>query len=102
VTLETEVAWDPTPLRLRPEVLGRKIQLILRRLDQRLDAMSGAGQNLGDRVTAVEQVMYRAAVVPSLPASAPAGYLLVTGGDTNLYIGTGPANPLRKLPTQVV
>lgn len=42
----------------------------------------------------------RADVVQTLPASAPGGYLLVTPGDTNLYIGAGAGNPLRKIPTQ--
>ena len=53
-----------------------------------------------DRVTAyVDAQSYRADVVQTLPVSAPRGYLMVTPGDPNLYVGTGMANPLRKLPT---
>jgi hypothetical protein len=48
----------------------------------------------------VDSHLYRADVVPTLPPSAPAGYLLVTAGDTNLYVGTGTG--LRKIPTQAV
>jgi hypothetical protein len=48
----------------------------------------------------VDSRVYRADVVASLPASAPPGYLLVTAGDPNLYVGTG--SGLRKIPTQAV
>lgn len=48
----------------------------------------------------VDNRLYRADVVAQLPPSAPAGYLLVTAGDPNLYVGTGQG--LRKIPTQAV
>jgi hypothetical protein len=48
----------------------------------------------------VDNQTHRAEVVNPLPVSAPPGYLLVTPGDTNLYVGTGPG--LRKIPTQAV
>lgn len=47
--------------------------------------------------TYVDNHMYRADVVNPLPPSAPPGYLLVTPGDTNLYVGTG--SGLRKIAT---
>lgn len=53
----------------------------------------------------VDNHVYRADAVAVLPASAPAGYLLVKTGapiDTNLYVGAGMANPLRRIPTQAV
>lgn len=52
--------------------------------------------------TYVDNRLYRADDVPVLPASAPRGYFLVTAGDTNLYVGTGVGNALRKIPTQAV
>lgn len=50
----------------------------------------------------VDNHVYRADVVTVIPASAPAGYLMVKAGDINLYVGTGAGNPLRKIPTQAV
>jgi hypothetical protein len=47
----------------------------------------------------VDSRTFRADLVQALPDSAPRGYLLVTPGDTNLYVGTGAGNPLRKVPT---
>jgi hypothetical protein len=61
---------------------------------------------LSDRIVQardyVDNRLYRADLVTDLPASAPPGYLMVKAGDINLYIGAGLANPLRKIPTQVV
>jgi hypothetical protein len=61
-------------------------------------------QTLRDRIDKarayVDNQTHRAEVVNPLPASAPPGYLLVTPGDTNLYVGTGAG--LRKIPTQPV
>lgn len=48
----------------------------------------------------VDKRIYRADVVPAIPNSAAPGYLMVTAGDPNLYIGTG--NGVRKIPTQAV
>lgn len=45
------------------------------------------------------QRLYRVDIVPTLPPEAPAGYLLATPGDTNIYVGTGEGRPLRKIPT---
>jgi hypothetical protein len=50
----------------------------------------------------VDNRTFRAELVTDLPLSAPPGYLMVKAGDINLYIGAGLANPLRKIPTQVV
>ena len=48
----------------------------------------------------VDNRLYRAEVVDPLPLSAPAGMLLVTPGDTHVYVGAGDApRPLRKIPT---
>jgi hypothetical protein len=48
----------------------------------------------------VDNHLYRADVVPQIPSSAPPGYLMVTAGDPNLYVGTGTG--VRKIPTQAV
>ncbi len=58
--------------------------------------------NVRRLIARLAQTRYRADVVAELPASAPPGYLLLTPGDPNLYVGTGAANPLRKIPTQPV
>jgi hypothetical protein len=50
----------------------------------------------------VDNHLYRAELVTTLPPSAPPGYLMVKAGDIHLYVGAGLANPLRKIPTQVV
>lgn len=48
----------------------------------------------------VDKRIYRADVVPSIPPAAPPGYLMMTAGDPNLYVGTGTG--VRKIPTQAV
>lgn len=64
------------------------------------------GGTLSERIeqarTYVDNRLYRADVVQQLPQNAPAGMLLVTPGDINLYVGTGGASPLRKIPTQAL
>jgi hypothetical protein len=85
---------------MRPEVIERKLRALIRRLDQRFENLLAAGRLQVGRIASLEQTMYRAELVSSLPASASAGYLLVMPGDINLYIGAGLANPLRKIPTQ--
>ena len=68
----------------------------------RSDAIGKIHALLGDARAYVDARLYRAEVVTPLPANAPAGKFLVTPGDPNLYVGTGAANPLRKIPTQAV
>lgn len=60
------------------------------------------GRAFGERIAELEKQQNRALVVPSLPAHAPAGTLLVTAGDTNIYVGTGPNTPLRRVATQAL
>jgi hypothetical protein len=58
-----------------------------------------------DPDTLAERILktrYRADLVPELPSSAPAGYLMVKAGDPFLYVGAGMANPLRRIPTQAL
>jgi hypothetical protein len=47
----------------------------------------------------VDSRAHRADVVDALPDHAPPGYLIVTAGDPNLYIGAGPNMPLRRVAT---
>ena len=48
----------------------------------------------------VDNHLHRADVVEAIPVNAPRGYLLMTPGDPNLYVGTGMTTPLRRIPTQ--
>jgi hypothetical protein len=50
----------------------------------------------------VDNHLHRADLVTELPASAPPGYLMVKAGDSNIYVGAGMANPLRRIPTQAI
>ena len=63
------------------------------------DALADAANRLYGYV---DSSAHRADVLQTLPASAPRGYLIVVPGDPNLYVGTGPGTPLRKLPTQLL
>lgn len=83
---------DVADLERRLTALEAQVQKMENGLRQRL-------RNAEDRIQAV---VFRADVVPTLPSSAPRGYLMVTSGDPNLYVGTGTGNPLRKIPSQVV
>jgi hypothetical protein len=72
-------------------------------LDQEYDQDDETLRSRIDKAkTYVDNNTHRADIVNPLPSSAPPGYLLVTPGDTNLYVGAGMANPLRKIPTQAV
>jgi len=74
-------------------------QRLLRRLEA--DYPDTDVRNIIERACEyVDNRVYRADVVPSIPASAPAGMLMVTAGDINLYVGTGTG--VRKIPTQAV
>lgn len=62
-------------------------------------------ETLRDRISQardyVDARLYRAELMTPLPTNAPAGKLMVTtGGDINLYVGTGMTTPLRRIPTQ--
>jgi hypothetical protein len=61
---------------------------------------------LHDRIAVAREYVdghiYRADLVPELPANAPPGYLMVKAGDPFLYVGAGMANPLRRIPTQAL
>lgn len=67
-----------------------------------VDDLRAKYQAAKDKLDALEQAQNRAAVVNPLPVNAPRGILLVTPGDINLYVGTGPNTPLRKIPTAAV
>lgn len=90
----------------------RQLRAQLRNLETRIAArFQAAGDRLSEDEARMAQLaryvddmagrMYRADLVDVLPESAPAGKLLVMGGDPNVYVGTGPSpRPLRKIPTQ--
>jgi hypothetical protein len=47
----------------------------------------------------LRRVKHRADVVDTLPAHAPRGYLLMSAGDPDLFIGMGQGQALRRVPT---
>jgi hypothetical protein len=79
--------------------LVQRIHRQFAEVDRRLERAREAFKATDDRLDDLERWTSRIRPVDELPANAPAGMLIVTAGDPNVYVGTGPNTPLRRIPT---